>query len=173
VRQGVETWVNVHVLFGALFLSFVVARFNLSMTQTVLSSPFETYACYRQQKRIMYLLLYGIIAIRQLIGLVTFYWYGNAFDFDFAAFHPSSDPHYFGFDPKNDGHAFLACGVLGLVVVRLLMFGIPRGGGKREPVARSHSILLYEVQRLSCRKYNLRDDTGAAGRRSNETDISA
>jgi cytochrome b561 len=145
LRQAVELWVNIHVMFAALLLIFVVARFHWSMTQTVLSSPSETYACYRQLKRIVYLLLYGIIAIRQLIGFLTYYWCGNAFDFDFAELQPSSNPHYFGFDPNSDGHTFIACGVLALAAVRLLMFNISTGRGKEEPVTSVPSVLKYDV----------------------------
>jgi len=164
--QTIEPWVNIHVLFGTLLTSFVVLRFHWSMTPTVLASPSETYAHYRQLKRMVYLLLYGIIAIRQLIGLVTSNWDGNAFDFDIAAFRPTSDPHHFGFDPTNESHAFLACGAVGVAVVHLLMIGISRGGSKQEPVASVLSTLNYNVAFSTTRTAVQATSalTGAAGR---------
>jgi cytochrome b561 len=124
LRQTVDLWADIHLLFGALLLGFVVARFHFSMTPKSLSSSSETYTRYRQMKRVLYLLLYSAIAIRQVISVVAYYSYGKAVDFDFANFHPSGH-HYFGFDPQSDGHAFVACGVLALVAIRLLMFTYP------------------------------------------------
>jgi len=124
LRGATQEVVHIHVLFGVLLLSFVVARFRWSMTPAVLQSPSETYARFRHLKRLVYLLLYCIIAIRQLVGIVTFYWFGKAFDFDFAELHSSGNFHLLGFDPDSDGHCFIACGVLAQGVVRLLMLGI-------------------------------------------------
>jgi cytochrome b561 len=124
LRRAVDLWADIHLLFGALLLSFVVARFHFSMTPTALSSSNETHGRYRQMKRVLYLLLYSAIAIRQVISVVAYYSYGQAIDFDFADFHPSGH-HYFGFDPQSDGHAFAACGVLALAAIRLLMFTYP------------------------------------------------
>jgi hypothetical protein len=143
--QAVESWASIHVLFGTLLIGFVMLRFHRSMTSEVLISPTEIYERYRQLKRMVYLLLYGIIAIRQLIALLTLHSIGNAFSFDLASFRPRSDLRYFGLDPLSDGHAFMACGVLALAMVHVLMFVFFRGGRTRGPVASVSSALNCDV----------------------------
>jgi hypothetical protein len=144
LRQVVDLWADIHLLFAALLLSFVVAHFHFSMTPKVLSSPSATQTRYRQMKRVLYLLLYSIIAIRQVISVVADYFYGKALGFDFANFHPSGQD-FLGFDPHSDGHAFLACGLFALAAIRLLMFGISRGGDKRAPTI---AVALGQKERL-------------------------
>ena len=124
--RAVEPWANIHALFAALLITFVLLRFRLSMPLTLPRSANETYVQCRQLKRIVYLLLYGIIAVRQVIAFATALWNGGAFDFDIAALRATNEGHYFGFDPNNDAHLFFACGLLAVAVVHLLIMSMPR-----------------------------------------------
>jgi hypothetical protein len=102
----VESWIDIHALFGLLLGGLVYARYRWRVehrTRTAVP-PTEARELSRQLSRMVYLMLYGVVGIRQGIVIVNHLWHGDAIPFN----------------PKQDFQLFLAAGLLVLAGARLL-----------------------------------------------------
>jgi hypothetical protein len=70
----------------------------------------------------VYILLYVIVGIRQILGLLNHVRHGGAFDFNLFEESLRRGPDREGFNPKEDFQAFLAYGLFTLVIIRALAF---------------------------------------------------
>jgi cytochrome b561 len=121
-RQIVESWINIHVLFGLLLCGWVIIGYHSRVKQVPRLQPSDVREVSRQLSRRVYLLLYIVIAVRQIIGIVHRLWHGGADDFSLLDEHFRNGPDSNLFDPKDDFQLFLASGLFVLVFVRLLAF---------------------------------------------------
>ncbi len=124
IRQALELWINIHALFGVLLWSLVIAVFHSRVKHAPNLLPIDARELSRHLSRVVYLLLYVVIGVRQIIGLVNCIWYGGTFDFNLLDERFRNGPYHNGFDPKNDFQAFLAYGLSALVLARVLAFRI-------------------------------------------------
>jgi hypothetical protein len=106
LRRMVESWIDIHALFGLLLGGLVYARYRWSVghQHRTKAPPAEAQELSRRLSRIVYLMLYAVVGIRQSIVIVNHLWHGDAMPFT----------------PKQDFQTLLAAGLLVLLVVRLL-----------------------------------------------------
>jgi cytochrome b561 len=124
VRQAVELWVNIHVLFGLLFSGLVIAVFRRRVKDSPRMLPIEARELSRHLSRVVYLLLYLVIGLREVIGVLNSLWHGGVIDFNLLDERFRHGPGDGGFNPKDNFHIFLACGLATLVLARVLAFRI-------------------------------------------------
>lgn len=135
VRQVVESWINIHLLFEVLLCGWVAVRYRLLVKNFPRMSSSEVRGFARQQLRIVYLVLYAVVGLRLGIGLVSFMWPGGAAKLSLLSAHAFNGPDAKAFDPRDDFQLFLASGLLALVVVRVIAFGVGLYVTKRHPTS--------------------------------------
>jgi cytochrome b561 len=69
-KPAPASWMNLHVLFGALLWVCVVARFYRGVRRAPRMLPAEVRALSRQLSRLVYLLLYALIFFGLIIGIL-------------------------------------------------------------------------------------------------------
>ena len=124
VRQVVESWINIHLLFGLLLCGWVIVRYRLLVKNSPCMFPSDVRGFARQQSRIVYLVLYAVIGVRLCIGIVSSMWHGSPADSSLFDERIFNGPDSKAFDPKDDFQRFLASGILALVVVRVIAFSV-------------------------------------------------
>jgi cytochrome b561 len=122
-RRMLESWVNIHALFGLLLCGLVVSRCRWRMQHSPRMQPADIRELSCQLSRIVYLLLYIVLGVRQTIGILNSIWNGGALDFNLFD-ERFRGPDYAGFNPKDDFQMFLATGLSALVMIRVLAFGL-------------------------------------------------
>jgi cytochrome b561 len=123
LRQMLEYWINIHVLFGLLLCGLVFARCRWRVKHSPRMLPADIRELSRHLSRIVYLLLYVVIGVRQIIGILNSNWHGGAVDFNLFD-QRFRGPDYAGFNPKDDFQLFLATGLFVLIIVRAVAFGL-------------------------------------------------
>ena len=113
--QVLESWMNVHALFALLLWGLVIGRFCLRLKYSALALPSDIREFSRQLSRMVYLLLYAIIGIAQVIDAAGCLWQSGTFEFQLG---------HGGVGPGEDFQAFVGCGVVALLLIRALAFGI-------------------------------------------------
>jgi cytochrome b561 len=121
LRQLLESWINVHALFGLLLCGLVLARCRWSIKHSPPMLPIDIRQLSRHLSRTIYLLLYVAIGVRELIAILNCVWHGGAVDFNLFD-QRFRGPDYAGFNPKDDFQLFLASGFITLIFVRVLTF---------------------------------------------------
>lgn len=120
-RHLVESWINIHVLFGLLLCGFLLARYRWPFTHEPWLLPSDSRELSRHLSRIVYLLLYTIVGVRQSIGLVASLWHGGTIGFNLA-----DEPLRYGADGKvvdtRDFQMFLASALCVLIMIRVFAF---------------------------------------------------
>jgi cytochrome b561 len=124
LRQMLESWINIHALFGLLLCGLVLARCRWRVMHSPRMIPADICELSRHLSRIVYLLLYVVIGARQIIGILNSAWHGGAVDFNLFDERFRNGPDYAGFNPKDDFQLFVASGLFGLIFVRVLAFGL-------------------------------------------------
>jgi hypothetical protein len=104
LRQMLESWINIHVLFGMLLCGLVVARCLWQVRHSPQMLQTDIRALSRHLSRIVYLVLYLVIGVRQTLGVLR------------------HGPDYAGFNPQDDFQIFLASGLCVLFLIRILAF---------------------------------------------------
>jgi cytochrome b561 len=123
-RRMLESWINIHVLFGLLLCGLVVARYQWRVKHSPGMLPTDVRELSRHLSRTVYLLLYVVIGFRLSIGIVNCIWHGGAVDFNLFDEHFRNGPDSKAFDPKDDFQLFLASGLFALAIIRVLAFRI-------------------------------------------------
>jgi hypothetical protein len=118
LRRAIESWVNIHALFGQLLGGLVLARFYTYSKRTDVRAPADIREFSRQMTRMVYLILYVVIGARQIISL----WHGGIVDLNLFDKHFRHAPDRHGFDLKNDFQALFVCGLCVLALVRVVAF---------------------------------------------------
>jgi len=112
----------VHALFGVLLCGLVFARYRWCIQNSTDVSPADFRRLSRHLSHIVYVLLYVVLAVRQIIGLVNSVWHGGAVDFNLFDQHFRNGPDYAGWNPRDDFQLFLATGLLVLIIIRVFAF---------------------------------------------------
>jgi cytochrome b561 len=121
-RQLLESWINIHILFGLLLCGLVLSRCQWRLKQAPHLLPGETRELSRHLSRIVYLVLFVVIGARQSIGILGSLWHGGAVDFNLFDERFRNGPDTRAFDPKDDFQQFVASGLVALGVVRVVAF---------------------------------------------------
>jgi cytochrome b561 len=121
LRQMLESWINIHALFGLLLCGLVLARCRWGVKHSPPMSPTDIRQLSRHLSRILYLLLYMVIGLRELIAILNSVWHGGVVDFSLFD-QRFRGPDYAGFNPKDDFQLFLASGFITLIFLRALTF---------------------------------------------------
>jgi hypothetical protein len=74
-----NTTSKLHVLFGLALISAIIARFVWELRRTHLSPAIDIRAINRKLKRQVYLLLYGLVGVKELASIGIYIWRGGAF----------------------------------------------------------------------------------------------
>jgi cytochrome b561 len=122
VRQVVESWINIHLLFGLLLCGWVIVRYRWRVNNSPCMLPSDVRGFARQQSRIVYLVLYSVIGVRLCFGVVSYMWHGGAADLSLFDERVFNGPDSKAFNPKDDFQLFLGSGILALAVVRVTAF---------------------------------------------------
>jgi hypothetical protein len=121
-RQALESWVNIHALFGVLLGGLVLVRYREYLTRASRRRPADVRELSGHLSRVVYLSLYLVIGVRESIGILDSLWRGDPVDFGLfdPGLHPV--PGYFGFDPKDDFQLFFLAGLVALGFARILAY---------------------------------------------------
>src|SRR5271156_15907 len=120
LRQMLESWINIHTLFGLLLCGLVIARYQWRVEQSPRMKPTDARELSRQLSRIVYLVLYVVIGVREVIGIVNSLWHGGSVDFNLFDERFRNGPDRAGWNPKDDFQLFIASGLVALIFVRAL-----------------------------------------------------
>ena len=120
LRQMLESWINIHALFGLLLCSLVLVRYQWRVRHSPGMLPTDIRELSRHLSRIVYLLLYVVIGVRQSIGIINSIWHGSTVDFNLFDDRTSNGPDRAGWNPKDDFQLLLATGLFVLIIVRVL-----------------------------------------------------
>ena len=120
-RQTLESRVNIHALFGLLLCGLMFTRCQWSVRHSPSMLPTDIRLLSRHLSRTIYLLLYLVIGVRELIAIFSSVCDGGAADFHLYD-QGFRGPDYDSFNPKDDFQLFLASGFIALVFLRVLTF---------------------------------------------------
>ncbi len=115
-RRFIESWIDIHVLFGLLLGSLVFARFRWRLTHSPGLQPSDIRKLSRHLSHLVYLMLYVVIGARLGIGVLDFLWHGGASGFGPSATLSIGVRPF----PTGDYQLFFASGLCVLVAVRVL-----------------------------------------------------
>jgi hypothetical protein len=110
-RQMLESWINIHALFGLLLCGLVFSRCwrRLKHSPRMLAADIRELS--RHLSRIVYLLLYVVIGVRQTVSVLNSIWHGSAVDFNPFDEHFRNGPDRASWNPGDDFQLFLARGL--------------------------------------------------------------
>jgi hypothetical protein len=143
LRLGLESWIDVHVLFGLLLFGLLIARYQWKVQHAPPLLPDDIRELSRHLSRIAYLLLYLVVGLRQIAGIVTSLWQGGPVDFNLFDARFRSGPDYVGFNPKDDFQLFLACGLSALIFIRICVFRLGVGLADRAEPAKTRDLRSF------------------------------
>jgi cytochrome b561 len=122
LRQMLESWINIHALFGLLLCGLVSARYRWCVIHSPPMLPTDIRQLSRHLSRIVYLSLYLVIGLREIIGILNSVWHGGVVDFNLFDERFRNGPDHAGWNPKDDFQLFFASGLLALIFVRVLAY---------------------------------------------------
>jgi cytochrome b561 len=130
-RQMLESWINIHALFGLLLCGLVFSRCHWRLKRSPCMLPSDIRPLSRHLSRIVYLLLYLVIGVREIMSILGSLWHGGAVDFNLFDDRLRQGPDYATFNPKDDFQLFFASGLFALIFVRVLAFRLWLRFGER------------------------------------------
>jgi cytochrome b561 len=136
-RQLLESWINIHVLFGVLLCAVGSVRYRWYVGHSPVD---DVGGVSRHLSRIIYLLLYLVVGVREMVSLFSRVTHGGAVDFDLFADPLRNGPDHMGWNPKDDFQLFIASGLLALVFVRVLAFSLGRRTASALRSSRSKAV---------------------------------
>ena len=95
----------------------------------------------RHLSRIVYLLLYVVIGVRELIAILNSLLHGGVIDFHLFDERFRHGPDYAGFNPKDDFQLFFASGLFALIFVRVLTFRLWLRSVERAALQKQQNVL--------------------------------
>ena len=119
-RHWVETCVNIHALFGALLYALIIAGYLRRLRRSSAMRAGDAAELSRQLARLVYLILYLAIAIRQGMSIVGCLLHGGALDFNL--FDERLRTHFdsMGVDPGDDLQLLVLTSISAIVLVKVL-----------------------------------------------------
>jgi cytochrome b561 len=149
-RQMLESWINIHALFALLLCGLVFSCCWWRLKHSPRMLPADIRELSRHLSRVVYLLLYVVVGLRQLIGILNSIWHGGAVDFNLLDERFRNGPDRASWNPKDDFQLFLATGLAVLIIVRVLAF----------------RLWLRSVERAALSREAIQINANAASRRS-------
>jgi cytochrome b561 len=122
LRQMLETCINIHALLGLLLCGLVFARYRWCVRQSPRMLPAYIRELSRHLSRIVYLIFYVVIGVREIIGIRNSLWHGGAIDFNLFDDRIRNGPDHASWDPNDDFQMFFASGLFALMFVRVLAY---------------------------------------------------
>jgi cytochrome b561 len=119
LRRMIESCINIHALFGLLVCGLVLARYQWHLRHSPCMLTADIRQLSRHLSRIVYLVLYVVVGVRQSIGIISSIWHGDAVDFNLFDGHFRNGPDRAGWNPKDDFQLFFATGLFALIIVRV------------------------------------------------------
>ena len=119
-RRALESWINVHALFGLLLCGLVLARYRWCLGHAFAR---DARGLSRHLSRMVYLVLYLVVGISQILTILNHFIHGGAPGFNLFDDHFRNGPDHQGWNPGDDFQLFFASGILALIFVRLLAYG--------------------------------------------------
>ena len=119
LRQMLETRVDIHAQFGLLLSGLVFTRYRWCVGQPRML-PADIRGLSRHLSRIVYLILYLVIGVREIIAILNSLWHGGAIDFNLFDNRIRNGPDHASWVPDDDFQMFFASGLLALLFVRVL-----------------------------------------------------
>jgi cytochrome b561 len=107
--QVVGSRAGLHALFGSLLSALVAVRFHRRLNRAPPASQSDIHRLSRELSRMVYLSLYAVIGLRQIVGFADWSRHGGTVEF--------------GKLSDGDLQAIVAYGIAGLLFVRVLAFG--------------------------------------------------
>jgi cytochrome b561 len=92
-----ETCINIHALFGLLLCGLVFARYRWCVGDSPRMPP--NRGLFRHLSRIVYLILYLIVGVREIVGILNGLWHGVAIDFNLFDDRIGNGPDHASWDP--------------------------------------------------------------------------
>jgi cytochrome b561 len=120
-RRALESWINIHALFGLLLCGLVLARYRWCVGHAFAS---DARGLSRHLSRMVYLVLYLVVGVSQILAILNHFIYGGAPAFNLFDDHSRNGPDHQGWNPGDDFQLFFACGLLALIFVRFLAYGV-------------------------------------------------
>jgi cytochrome b561 len=153
-RQMLESWINIHALFGLLLCGLVFSRCWWRVKHSPRMLPADIRELSRHLSRIVYLLLYVVIGVRQLLGILDGIWHGGAVDFNLFDARFRNGPDSASWNPKDDFQLFLATGFSVLIIVRVVAFrlwlrSVERAALSKEATQQRKSVELNDIEARS------------------------
>jgi cytochrome b561 len=121
-RQMLESWINIHALFKLLLCGLVFARCRCCVGHSLRTLSADIRGLSRHLSRIVYLILYVVIGVTEIIGILNSLWHGGAVDYNLFGDHIRDGPDHASWDPDDDFQLFFAAGLFALLVVRVLAY---------------------------------------------------
>ena len=121
-RHMVESWINIHLLFGLLLCGWVMIRYQRRVSQSPSMLPADVRGLSRQMSLIVYCVLYAVLGLKQSISIVSSLWHGGPVDFSLFDESLRRGPDTQVFDLHDDFQLFLASGLVPLVIVRVMAY---------------------------------------------------
>jgi uncharacterized membrane protein YuzA (DUF378 family) len=137
-RQMLESWINVHVLFELLLCGLLLIRWRWYVGQlprTLL--PADICGLSRHLSRIVYLVLYLVIGVREIIVVLNGLLHDGAADFNLLNDPIRNGPDHGSWNPNDDFQLFFASGLLALLFVRILAYGLWSRSGRRAAASKA------------------------------------
>jgi cytochrome b561 len=119
-KPVLDSWNCVHVLFALLLCGLVLARCRWHVKHSPQMLPADIHGLTRHLSRTVYLLLYAVIGVREIVGIVSSLRHGGSVDFNLFDQRFRNGPDYAGFNPRDDFQLFIASGLVALIFVRIL-----------------------------------------------------
>ena len=136
LRDMVQPWMNIHLLFAVLLGGWLTARILVRLKQSPDMSRSDIDDMSRQLSRIAYLVLYGVIGTKLCISVCASVWTGAVREFGPLDEHFRNGPGSILFNPNDDYQMSLAFGLMALVFVRLIVMILRSRPPGRPGVAR-------------------------------------
>lgn len=136
LRQMLDSWINVHVLFGLLLCGLVSVRCRWCVIHSPRMLPTDIRQLSRDLSRVVYLSIYLVIAVREMIGILNGVWLGGVGDFN--------GPDHAGWNPKDDFQLLLASGLFALIFVRVLAYKLWSRSRERAAVSEAPAAIVLE-----------------------------
>lgn len=113
--------VILHMLFGVMLFSAIVARFLWELHRTRLSPAIDIRALHRELNRQVYILMYGLAGVKELVVIAVYIWRGGAFavgGMDMGR-HIRNDAATL--PPFDDFQIYVIYGVAAIYLIRVLL----------------------------------------------------
>jgi hypothetical protein len=122
LRAFVEAWMNIHCLFASLLCGWVILRYQSGVRWSPGMPPNDVRELFRGLSRSVYLVLYAVIAARQIICLASSIGHTGTIDFSLFDERVGNGPDSSAFDPHDDFQVFLGSGLVVLAILRVAAF---------------------------------------------------